>query len=73
MPSPPSLKSNIALLTQTFLDAGNDHLRGHAGDDETGKTDQRSDQVKLFQNVVDADGKVVGLVDIQDLPGLKLM
>jgi CBS domain-containing protein len=23
--------------------------------------------------VVDADGKVVGLVDIQDLPGLKLM
>ena len=23
--------------------------------------------------VVDADGKVVGIVDIQDLPGLKLM
>ena len=23
--------------------------------------------------VVDSDGKVVGIVDIQDLPGLKLM
>lgn len=45
------------LLDHGFFETVDDHLRRHTGDDKSGQTDKRSEQVEFFQYTVDAGGE----------------